>query len=153
MKRLVALTLVLLPLFVVGCAHARARAVAVQLKNAPDTTAAAGAQRQFNMGKYDGMYSAASTQHTRTMVTGVTLGLLFPIPGPLGMCLVKRHSDPTPPDQLATATRRGTDYLSGFQEGYANQSSSKKHQDGCMGALLGASTAFAIIAALMTPHY
>ncbi len=69
------------------------------------------------------------------------------------MCLVKRHADPTPPDQLATATRRVSDYLSGYEEGYGKQSASKKKNDGCLGALGGASLAFAIIAALMTPRY
>ncbi len=152
MKRLLAMALVLLPLLAGGCAHARARAVAVQLKNAPDTTAGSRTERAHATGVYDGMYSAAKTPHTNTMITGVTLGFLFPIPGPLGMCLVHRHPDPTPPDQLATATKRGTDYLSGYQEGYAQQSKDKKHNEGCMGALLGASTAFAIISALMIPR-
>ncbi len=150
MKRLVALALVL-PLLA-GCAHAQARAVAVQMKNAPDTTVGSRVERARNTGKYDGMYSAAKTPHTNTMITGVTLGFLFPIPGPLGMCLVHRHPDPTPPDQLATATKRGTDYLSGYQEGYAQQSKDKKHNEGCMGAVLGASTALAIISALMIPR-
>jgi len=147
MKRFVPMALVLA---LGACAHAHPRPP--QLKNAPDTTVGTGVQRAYNTGVHDGMYSAATTHSPGNLATGFTLGLLFPIPGPLGECLIPRRASATPPGLVATATQRGPDYLSGYQKGYADQSGKSKKQEGCMASLAGATLAFAIISALMMPR-